>query len=323
MKVAHIARTAGRLAGALLAAGGLLAGLAGGARPAAADHLQAPQLLSAEPISSSSIRLTWRDTNTVPLDSFGVAHYLNGTHWAVGKYVVIPASKDLNGIRTHDVTNLTLGQTYCFFVHARAPHPNPEVLALDSTQSITRCLTLETPYLRTRPHTCPGCAVTAGPLSTHAKKLPGDIIAQPDSAPPAPTKPDLAAVRVSGPATLRQGISHAYTAEIKNEGSDANATVALNIIFYGALEPGFQTSFSAEAGLYCERDAATAAGTTGVIKCAGGTLRQGQTATVTFQVRAARTGQGNLVAEINPSRTLEESNYDNNRTPAIGVVVSQ
>ena len=311
--------TAARLAGALLAAGGLLAGLAGGARPAAADRLRAPSLQSAVPISSSSIRLTWQDTNTAPLVQFVVMQERRGAFGL--RSHVVPVRKDRNGISTFDVADLMPGQTYCFTVYAQTFHSNPEVLGYDESVSNTRCVTMESPYARTLPQTCPDCVIASAPPRAQTKKL-DDILAQPDSAPPAPTKPDLVAVRVAGPPTLRQGISQPYTAEIKNEGRDANGTVALNIIFYGALEPGFQTSFLAEAGLYCERGAAPAAGTTGIIRCAGGTLKQGQTATVTFQSRAARAGLGKIVSEISPSRTVDESDYDDNRTPAIGVAVT-
>lgn len=320
------------LAAAALTVVSLLAGAlpaAADSRPSTDDELWAPDLHSAEPVTGSSIRLKWYDTNTGPtarrVTHFRVTRYVQseGLYGPGWKTEVIPARKDANGTSTHDVTGLTLGQTYCFVVHAMAPFLNDEAIALDeSGASTTRCVRMESPYVRTVPRTCPDCVTATPPLPFETqKRYPGDIIMQPNPGPAAPTKPDLAAVGITGPTTLRQGISQTYGVAITNEGRDVNGTVALNIIFSGALEPGFQTSFLAEAGLYCERSTATAAGTTGVIRCAGGTLKQGQTATVSFPVRAAKTGPGHIVAEVNPSRTLEESDYDDNRTPAFRVEV--
>jgi hypothetical protein len=314
-----------RLAGAALVACGLLAGAAG-SRPVAASPL-APDLRSATPVSATTIRLTWRDTNTTELTGFRVHRYVQGgSEYGPGwKLENIPARKDANGIGTHDATGLALGQTYCFFVYALTDHPDTEVFsAVFSPRSNEICAMAESPYVTTRPRTCQMCEIAPPPPPFETRKLPGDITAQPGSqppTPPAPTKPDLAAIAVNGPESLRAGITQTYIAEIKNEGLDANGTVELKIIFYGALEPSFQSSFIAAAGLYCERLAQPDPGTAGAIRCAGGTLKQGGTASVAFQARAARAGQGNIVVEINPSRALAESDYDDNRTSALRVEV--
>ena len=114
-------------------------------------------------------------------------------------------------------------------------------------------------------------------------------------------------VGVRGPNSLQAGLSGTFTVGISNRGT-VGATVELNIIFAGKLD---QTGrIVAGAGLAC--DVVHDAGINAALRCTGGQLGAGESARVVVQGRGQEAGNGMLVATLNASRSVEESNYDNN-----------
>ncbi len=114
-------------------------------------------------------------------------------------------------------------------------------------------------------------------------------------------------VNMKGPGSLQAGLSGTFTVAIRNKGNVA-ATVELNIIFAGKLDQTGQ--IVANAGLACEVGHDT--GINAALRCTGGQLGAGESATVLVQGRGQEAGNGMLVATLNASRSVEESNYDNN-----------
>jgi hypothetical protein len=132
-----------------------------------------------------------------------------------------------------------------------------------------------------------------------------------DALKPAPPKDpiaDLAVVSIAGPTTRQAGLSATYTVTVKNEGDKA-APVELVIVFAGKLDQTGQIVPGPGAGA-CElrRDA----GINAAVRCTGGTLAPGQTTTVVVQGRGQSAGTGMLIATLNPSRAVTESDYANN-----------
>jgi hypothetical protein len=133
-----------------------------------------------------------------------------------------------------------------------------------------------------------------------------------DALNPAPPKDpiaDLAVLSIAGPTTRQAGLSGTYTVTVKNEGTKA-ATVELVIVFAGRLDQTGQFVPGPGAGA-CEvvrRDA----GINAAVRCMGGTLAPGQTTTVVVQGRGQAAGAGTLLATINPSRAVAESDYADN-----------
>ncbi len=118
---------------------------------------------------------------------------------------------------------------------------------------------------------------------------------------------DLAVIAISGPNSLRAGLSGTYKIAIKNNG-DTDAPVELHIIFAKALDQTGQ--IVAGAGLDCAigHDAGINTGLT----CTGGQLSAGETTTIVVQGRGMQAGGGVLLATLNPSHIVPETNYGNN-----------
>jgi hypothetical protein len=117
---------------------------------------------------------------------------------------------------------------------------------------------------------------------------------------------DLVAVGISGPGMLVQGTNQTYTATIRNDGVAVNgrvevviSLVAPLVYLVGAVDPG--------AGFVCD-----AAPFSSTIHCGGGTLAQGQSATIAFHAFASTAGNAKLLLSINPNNSVAESNTDNN-----------
>ena len=118
---------------------------------------------------------------------------------------------------------------------------------------------------------------------------------------------DLTVVSLTGPGSLKAGLSGTFKVVIKNIGT-ASATVELHIIFAKAIDQTGQVV--AGAGLSCAigHDAGINTG----LNCTGGKLAPGETATVTVQGRGQAAEIGVLLATLNPSRVVQETNYSNN-----------
>ena len=120
---------------------------------------------------------------------------------------------------------------------------------------------------------------------------------------------DLTIVSISGPNSLKAGLSGTYTVKIKNVGS-ASATVELTILFAKAIGQTGQVVPSAN-GLACA--AVGAAGQINArLNCTGGKLAAGETGTVVVQGRGQAAGAGTLIGSLNNSRSVPESDYNNN-----------
>ena len=149
------------------------------------------------------------------------------------------------------------------------------------------------------------------PNSTVVTKAPG---ARTVNVEPFSPTADLVAVGVSGPGTLVQGTNQTYTATIRNDGVAVNGRVEVVIslvapLVYldGAIDPG--------AGFVCD-----AASFSSTIHCSGGTLAQGQSATIAFHAFASGAGNAKLLLTIDPNNTVAESNSDNN-SAALNVTI--
>ena len=128
--------------------------------------------------------------------------------------------------------------------------------------------------------------------------------------------PDLVAVKIDGPQTVKDGVAQTYQAVIRNDGSATNGMEA-QINFSGALEAWSMPPATA-AGMICtEKQVPT--GT--AFSCKGGTIGAGQTVTVQFRAHAAKVGGGDISVVLNPNRNLPETNY-NNDVATLHVTVS-
>ena len=103
-------------------------------------------------------------------------------------------------------------------------------------------------------------------------------------------------------------MSGTYKFTVKNSG-DVGANLELTILFAKALNQTGQIVPS--AGLACA-PAGHSAAINDQINCTGGQLAAGETGTVIVQGRGQVAGPGTLVGTLNNSRSVQESNYDNN-----------
>ena len=120
-------------------------------------------------------------------------------------------------------------------------------------------------------------------------------------------KPDFVIDLVRGPPILKAGVSGTFSIKIRNTGSTPGP-LEVFIIFAGELDQTDQ--LRADSGMACE--VRHDKGINAAVRCTGGPIGPGQTATITVQGRGRSAGQGRLVTTINPSRSLPESSYDNN-----------
>lgn len=120
--------------------------------------------------------------------------------------------------------------------------------------------------------------------------------------------PDLTVIRIDGPTALAAGQSGTYTFIVGNVGNVV-ASVEVNLLFAGALT---QTGgVSADSGLGCSigpgGGKVNASAT-----CNGGQLDAQRSATITVQAVGLNPGSGSVIASINNSRSLAETDYGNN-----------
>ena len=120
-------------------------------------------------------------------------------------------------------------------------------------------------------------------------------------------KPDFVIDLVQGPPILKAGLSGTFNIKIRNTGSTAGP-LEVFVVFAGKLDQTNQ--IRADFGLGCE--VRYDKGINAAVRCSGGTVGPGQTATITLQGRGQSPGQGQLVTSINPSYSLPESSFDNN-----------
>lgn len=129
---------------------------------------------------------------------------------------------------------------------------------------------------------------------------------------------DLTVVSIKGPGSLQAGLSGTFKITIQNVGT-ASVTVELAILFAKALDETGQVVPNAN-GLAC-----ASVGTGGPINaqlnCTGGQLAAGETGTVIVQGRGQAAGAGMLIANLNNSRSVQESNYNNN-VRQLGVAIN-
>lgn len=119
--------------------------------------------------------------------------------------------------------------------------------------------------------------------------------------------PDFLIDLVQGPPILKAGVSGTFNIKIRNAGN-APGPLEVFVVFAGKLDQTDQ--IRADSGLSCE--VRHDKGINAAVRCTGGTIASGQTATIVVQGRGQAAGQGQLVTTINPSHSLPESNYDNN-----------
>lgn len=120
-------------------------------------------------------------------------------------------------------------------------------------------------------------------------------------------KPDFVIDLVQGPPILKAGLSGTFNIKIRNTGSTPGP-LEVFVIFAGKLDQTDQ--IRADSGMACE--VRHDKGINAAVRCTGGTIGPGQTATITVQGRGQSAGQGQLVTTINPSHSLPEGSYDNN-----------
>jgi hypothetical protein len=215
---------------------------------------------------------------------------------------------------TTTVMGLSPATAYCFSVRATRPHSDGsgdfspwsgEVCAATPAAPPT-----PTPAPLFGPSTSTPTPTRVPPRVTGESPLPYAVahFAGASSTPtPAPTKPDLDAVSIAGPASFSVIVNQVYTATVSNNGTAANGNVEVVVGMSGVLQ-AWDTPIQ-NIGLSCALGTGTGANTW---TCEGGTLAAGQTATIQFRVHADSTGKGTIVLSLNPSRTLDESDYGNN-----------
>jgi hypothetical protein len=119
---------------------------------------------------------------------------------------------------------------------------------------------------------------------------------------------DLTIIRIDGPTTLPAGQSGTYTFIIGNVGNTA-ASVEVNILFVGAL--GQTGQVVADSGLSCASSPGSGKVNTN-LHCSGGQVDPQRSATVTVHAVGQTPGNGSVIASVNNSRSLQESDYGNN-----------
>jgi hypothetical protein len=132
----------------------------------------------------------------------------------------------------------------------------------------------------------------------------------PPPSPPAPdvaTGPDLTVIRIDGPDALQAGLTGTFSFIIGNVG-DAAASVEVTVLFTGALDQSGQVY--ADSGLNCVVGAGKGK-VNATVACSGGQLDPKRSATITVQAIGRAAGTGSVIASINNSRTLAESDYGN------------
>jgi len=122
-----------------------------------------------------------------------------------------------------------------------------------------------------------------------------------------PTEPDLVAVGISGPSTLKSGQTAYYTATIRNDGSATPVNSVQAILDFSLVGPGNGsiTQYPSPNTFFCVQDNAR-------FLCQDGTLAAGAQMTITFPVESFGTpGSGNVYLYLNENRAVTESNYYN------------
>ncbi len=156
------------------------------------------------------------------------------------------------------------------------------------------------------------------PAPQPANKLPpGQIVRNPSAFNPANLlpKPDLVAVGISGPTTLQEDAYTAYTATVRNDGADVNGEVEVVITYADPIE-NIDGDVNSAPGFSCSSTSNY------TMDCVGGSLAQGQSATISFNVYAIeRPGVGKIQITVNPNHTVAESNVDNN-TASLNVTIN-
>jgi len=159
---------------------------------------------------------------------------------------------------------------------------------------------------------------SAGSLSAKSRhvlaaQLQNALNANPPAPPPSPpapdvaTGPDLTVIRIDGPDALQAGLTGTFSFIVGNIG-DTAASVEVNLHFAGALEQSGQVY--ADSGLNCVTGAGNGK-VNATVACSGGQLEPKRSATITVQAIGRAAGTGSVIASINNSRTLAESNYGN------------
>ncbi len=335
---------------ALAVAAGLLGGVGTGA--AHADSPGIPRPYRADTLSSSTVRVSW--INTASEDGGHGVHFnlryrpQSSTPNAYSSYTYLggggppndlalnvgdpndPANLDYMTVGyqqggSHNITGLAANTSYCFSMRSftyyagyltppddnipptfspwsgevctSTPAAPVQVPGAGSTVQGHDTLLVPPPYAATHP----AAATASGALAASV----------------VPAKPDLDVVSITGPASVSDGINAVYTAIIRNDGAAASGDVEVVIGMSGALEAW--DSISQTIGLSCTQGSGKDANT---FTCEGGTLAAGQTATLQFRAHAAGAGQGTIVVSLNPSRTLDESDYGND-LQILNVTVTQ
>jgi hypothetical protein len=301
--------------------------LGDGSATAFADAPGTPVPTRAEALTSHSMRVSWKNT-TDPTSGWAFQHefaayfnlryrvqgapdafssytYLGGGGPPDDRGVVRPAdnplphSATLGEILTYDVDGLAPLTTYCFSARTYA-------LEMDVVNT----------YYALSPWSGEVCAqAPEGELRIHGD--PG-IRPKPNDPPdpksgvrpgvgPGLLYPDLVAVRIDGPSTVKDGVAQTYQAVIRNDGA-ATTGLDAQINFSGAVEAWSLPQPATAAGMTCtelQQQVGTA------FACKGGTIGAGQTVTVQFQAHATTPGAGELSVVLNPARALQELDYNN------------
>jgi hypothetical protein len=122
-----------------------------------------------------------------------------------------------------------------------------------------------------------------------------------------PTEPDLVAVGISGPSTLKAGETAYYTATIRNDGTATPVNSLQVILDFNLVGPGNGgiTQSPSSNNFFCVQDNFR-------FLCQGGTLAAGEQVTITFPVESFGTaGSANVYLYVNENRAVTESNYYN------------
>lgn len=296
---------------------------------ALADAPGIPIPTSAEPLTYHSMRVKWKNT-TDPTDGWAFQHefaaffnlryrvqgapddfssytYIAGGGPPDDRSVVppnvnpLPNSRTLGQILTYDVDGLEPLTTYCFSARTYA-------LEMDLVNTYYALspwsgeVCAQTPEKVLRIHPIPGIIALEphGPPDPKAPVSPG-------LGPAMQPYPDLVAVKIDGPQTLRDGVAQTYQAVIRNDGS-ATTGMEAQINFSGSVEAWNLPQPATAAGMTCT-ELQPQTGT--AFSCKGGTIISGQTVSVQFQAHAAKPGAGEISLVLNPARTLTETDYTN------------
>jgi hypothetical protein len=280
-----------RLVGALrwrasrmFAAGLVLAVGAHGAL--AVEPPEPPTLSEVKPLDANTLDFTWSESGQQPIDGIRFNFYQSGNLAFIVDYPTgDKKSERLAAARFPDLKPKT---RYCLGLKAYIGSGNNDDRTF-SDESERQCFTSKE---------------ANAPTGTSSGAPPADAPPKPE----APTNPDLAVTRLTGPTTVFDGATAIYQVALWNDGAPAKGTAQVQIGLMGAIEPvrvvDPPNGFTCDLGEFGFSCTGSLGGVDDPVQTRGAVFR--------VQVRGNGTGSGTVIGSANHDRALDEVTVDNN-----------